>query len=223
MPKKLTSRQWDLYDLIRANSMLGRRTTQLEICQKISGYEYKDRKGTTDKCSAIWTDINIINLSTQTEKLILTERYTYWIGDAKETTEYLDGYWESLVPSLTRYWKMLKKIKNNGQYKLLSTRGDVIDPSSKARAFVESFLETEAATELDTEEDSTDATTTDTTTTNQAAKDKLYVVKEYDKDGKLIHTYTPPRTLEQATSSKEDLESFKDGHVYVIEEETDNE
>ena len=42
-------------------------------------------------------------------------------------------------PRLTRYWKYLKKIKKNGQGKLLSTQLEPIDEESHARKFVESY------------------------------------------------------------------------------------
>lgn len=139
----LTTKQWQLYNLIKTNSMLGKKTTQLEICTNIEGYEYKDRNGTTDKCSAIWTDIKEINLSSDTDKIIITKRYTYWIGNEEETNEYLSSCWESLVPALDRYWKLVKKAKKNGQYKLLSNKGVLITEDSKAREYVESFIEVE--------------------------------------------------------------------------------
>lgn len=139
----LTTKQWKLYNLIKENSMKGLRTSQLEICTKIEGYEYKDRKGTTDKCSAIWIDIKEINLSSETDKIIITKRYTYWIGSEEETNEYLNSCWEALVPALVRYWKLVKKAKLNGQYKLLSNKGVPITEESKAREYVESFIEVE--------------------------------------------------------------------------------
>ena len=137
----LTTKQWQLYNLIKENSLKGVKTTQLEICQKIDGYEWKYRKGTTDKCSAIWNDVRDLNLSSETEKIIITHRYTYWIGNEQETEDYLKACWRQIAPALNRYWSIVRKIKSNGQYKLLSTKGDIIDAESKARAYVESFIE----------------------------------------------------------------------------------
>ena len=137
----LNTRQWQLYNLIKENSLKGVKTTQLEICNRIDGYDYRDRKGTTDKCSAIWNDVRDINLSSETEKVIITHKYTYWIGSEEETEEYLKACWNAIAPALKRYWSLVKKIKSNGQYKLLSTKGDIIDAESKARAYVESFIE----------------------------------------------------------------------------------
>ena len=137
----MNTRQWMLYNLIKQNSLLGKKTTQKEICDKIDGYEYKERKGTTDKCSAIWTDVRDINLSGEIDKVIITKKYIYWIGSEEETIEYLEGCWKTIAPALSRYWQLVKKIKNNGQYKLLSNRLKPIDEDSKARLYVESFIE----------------------------------------------------------------------------------
>ena len=137
----MNSRQWALYRLIKEKSLQGKKTNQREICDKIEGYEYKDRKGTTDKCSAIWVDIKEINLSGEIDKVIITKKYVYWIGNEEETIQYLQDCWNALVPALNRYWQLVKKIKNNGQYKLLSNRLKPIDEDSKARLYVESFIE----------------------------------------------------------------------------------
>ena len=141
--KKLDVRQIKLYALIKENSLMGKKTTQQEICDKLGeyGYEYVERSGTTDKCSQIWNDIRDINMSDERDKIIITDKYVYWIGSEEETTEYLNRCWDALVPSLDRYWKMIKKAKRNGQYKIFSTRGDIIDDNSKARRYVESFID----------------------------------------------------------------------------------
>ena len=80
-------------------------------------------------------------MSDERDKIIITDKYVYWIGSEEETTEYLNRCWDALVPSLDRYWKMIKKAKRNGQYKIFSTRGDIIDDNSKARRYVESFID----------------------------------------------------------------------------------
>ncbi len=139
----MNTRQWQLYNLIKENSLQGKKTTQLEICEKIEGFEYKERQGTTDKCSAIWSDVRDINLFGETDKIIITKRYVYWIGNEQETEEYLKACWNQIAPALNRYWSIVKKIKNNGQYKILSNKLQPIDEDSKARLYVESFIQVE--------------------------------------------------------------------------------
>ncbi len=145
----MNTRQWKLYNLIKENSEMGKPTTQQEICNKIEGYVYKDRRGTTDQCSAIWNDVRDINASSDTDKLIITNKYRYWIGTELETAHFLNQYWESIAPALSRYWAMVKKVKNNGQYKLLSNRGVPITQTSKARLYVESYIEKEIEEEIE--------------------------------------------------------------------------
>ena len=138
--KKLTPRQWELYRLIYRNSIeLHRKTTQREICDLIPEYQWSESENTSDHCSTIWNDVCANNLSLEHDKLIITEKYEYWIGSEKETTEFIEGLWKKLSPRLIRYWFYLKKTKHDGQGKLLSNQGEVIDTNSVAREFIESF------------------------------------------------------------------------------------
>ena len=97
--KKLTPRQWRLLDLIKHNSLVeNRKTTQKEICDAIDGYEWDEDEKSHDHCVAIWTDIKDINLSYQTDKLIISKNFEYWIGDRDETQEFIDKLWSDLCP-----------------------------------------------------------------------------------------------------------------------------
>lgn len=138
----LTPRQHALYRLIKHNSMEElRKTTQKEICEQLKDYGYVYNESVTchDRCSIIWSDINAINNSFEKEKLIISDNFTYWIGNKEENEEYLDKLWEKLSPRLYRYWTYKRKIERDGQGKLLSVFGNPIDENSKAREFVESF------------------------------------------------------------------------------------
>lgn len=138
--KHLTPRQWRLLDLIKINSIVNRRkTTQKEICDIISDYEWNDDPKVHDHCSAIWSDIKDINLSYQTDKVIISKNFEYWIGNEQETKEFIDRLWSDLEPRLMRYWAYLKKVERNGQGLLLSRKLDPIDSNSKAREFIESY------------------------------------------------------------------------------------
>ena len=138
--KKLTTRQWRLLDLIKINSIVERRkTTQKEICEKISDYEWNDNPKTHDHCVMIWNDIKDINLSYETDKLIISDNFEYWLGNEQETKTFIDKLWKDLEPRLVRYWAYLKKVARDGQGQLLSRRLDPIDENSSARAFIESY------------------------------------------------------------------------------------
>ena len=139
-PNHLTPRQWQLYRLIKENSLNGRKTTQKEICDLIDGYEWNDSPTTHDHCSAIWTDIKEINLSFELDKLIISKNFEYWIGSKEETQEFIDDLWDALAPRLMRYWRFKRKIDKDGYGKLLSNQLNPIDDESQAREYIESFI-----------------------------------------------------------------------------------
>lgn len=137
---ELTSRQWALWRLIEHNSLVEhRKTTQKEICEKIEGYVYKERKNSTDCCSAIWSDVKQNNESLEHDKVIITKNYEYWIGSEQETKIFILNLWKQLAPRLHRYWFLLNKIKRDGQGKIISNQGNPIDENSTAKKFHECF------------------------------------------------------------------------------------
>lgn len=138
--KKLTSEEWECYRIIRENSLLGKKTTQKELCNRL-GLKYNDDIKAHDPCPKIWTMISHINLSFEVEKIIITHEFNYWLGCEEETKVFMEKLWNDLAPRLSRYWAFLKKLKRNGQGKLFSTQLAPIDDDSQARAFVESYLD----------------------------------------------------------------------------------
>lgn len=137
---RLTPRQWRLLDMIKYASLNEhRKLTQKEICDTIESYEWNDDPKCHDHCTTIWSDIKDINLSYQTDKLIISKNFEYWIGNEEETQEYLDKLWNDLSPRLVRYWAYLKKVARNGQGQLLSRKLEPIDENSKAREWIESY------------------------------------------------------------------------------------
>ena len=137
--KLLTPEEWELYRIIRENSYMGKKTTQKEICDRL-GLNYNNDPKAHDHCPKVWTMISHLNLSAEIEKVIITHEFTYWLGGEEETKVFIDKLWNDLEPRLVRYWAYLKKIKKNGQGKLLSSQLKPIDEDSQAREFVESFL-----------------------------------------------------------------------------------
>lgn len=138
--KRLTPRQWFLLTFIKNASLVEhRKVTQKDIWNNVIGYQWIDNPNCHDHCPAIWADIKEINLSYQTDKLIISKNFEYWIGNEEETQEFLDQLWSDLSPRLVRYWAYLKKVARNGQGQLLSRKLEPIDDNSKARDFIESY------------------------------------------------------------------------------------
>lgn len=139
-PTLLTPRQWRLLCMIEYASLQEhRKLTQKEICDTIESYEWNDDEKCHDHCVAIWNDIKDINLSYQTDKVIISKNFEYWIGDESETKSFIDKLWNDLEPRLMRYWAYLKKVERNGQGQLLSRKLDPIGDTSKAREWIESY------------------------------------------------------------------------------------
>lgn len=139
---ELTPRQWALYRLIKYNSLVEhRKTTQREICDKLSDYGYKwdDDEKSHDHCTAVWKDIKDNNESYEHDKVIISKNFEYWIGNEEETKEFIDKLWSDLCPRLVRYWNYKTKVARNGQGQLFSTKMNPIDENSKAREFIESY------------------------------------------------------------------------------------
>ena len=108
----LTTRQKLLYKLIEHNSLVeNRKTTQREIVDTISGYEWNDDPRIHDHCSMIWNDINKIkNCEDVNFKVIMSNNFLYWVGSDSELKEYAENYFESdITPRLKRYWNMIRK------------------------------------------------------------------------------------------------------------------
>lgn len=138
--RPLQPHEWELYRLIKYNSEVEhRKTTKREICDKIDFFKWNDDPKAHDNCSAIWTAIKNNNESFEHEKIIITHENQYWIGCEEETKIFIEKLWSDLMPRLVRYWKYLKKSKEDGQGRLLDKYNNVIDEES-VRSFVEGYI-----------------------------------------------------------------------------------
>jgi len=136
---RLSPRAWATYNLIKHNSLVeNRKTTQREIYEKVSGYEWNSDDKCHDHCPAIWKDITDNNLSYEHDKIIISDRFEYWIGSAEETQEFIDSLWQQLAPRLMRYWFYKSKVAKNGQGKLFDKNLNPVQ-DTKAREFIESY------------------------------------------------------------------------------------
>lgn len=72
-----------------------------------------------DKCPKIWSLVQEINNSDEIEKVILIKNFTYKIATEEEAKEYVKELMNNrIVPRLQRYWRIVKKMKLDGQYNL---------------------------------------------------------------------------------------------------------
>lgn len=145
--KNLNSRQWKTYELIKKNSLEGKITTQIDIINNYpislyeDGYKLNVSNNTSDLCPEIWRDIEEINFSPRIEKIVIVNKFTYKITESKEESEeYAKKFLINGLRKLKRHWNIINKIKLDGQVKLLSNEGNVIDDNSKARTYFETYL-----------------------------------------------------------------------------------
>mgnify|MGYP003290075896 CR=1 FL=1 len=136
---ELTPRQWEVWRLIKHNSLVEhRKTTQREIYEKVDGFVWNDDEKTHDHCTAIWNDIKANNESLEHDKIIISKNFEYWIGSERETKEFIKGLWRALSPRLKRYWAYLNKANLDGQGKLLPNQGNPLNCET-AKEFHEVF------------------------------------------------------------------------------------
>jgi len=151
--KELTPRQQATRRLIEENSKQGRMTSQREIYLNYAydketnpkGYRWNDSDKVHDHCISVWFDINALNFSPKTEKIIISDSdYNYKLAENMEEVKAFAKalYYDMAMAKLVRYSNLLRKARKDGQGKLLSVNNVPIDKTSKARPFVEAFLPT---------------------------------------------------------------------------------
>jgi hypothetical protein len=159
---ELTTRQWRTYNLIKENSLNGRKTNQYEIYAYTpagvykDGYVWNNNPTSHDKCPMIWSDIEKLNFSNKIEKVIVFKDFEYWIAkDEDDAKEFAKKYLADALKKLKRHWRIINKVKLDGQMKLLSTDGNAIDEKSNARDYVETYLLKELENDIGEENNGT--------------------------------------------------------------------
>lgn len=138
--KKLTTRQWKLYNYIKEHGVV----SVEDICRDMPDlYTLATSDRIHNKCAMVFTDADALNASQEIEKIIIHDRnYNFWLAKSYEEAvgfaEHL--YKKRALTALKKYWNMLRKASADGQGKIISCHGDVIDEHSHARAFVEAFV-----------------------------------------------------------------------------------
>lgn len=138
--------QWKLYNFLKKSAMKDPNhwVTHEEICDALPEEFFLNHRACRKKCcSSIQMNIIKINNSKEIEKIIMYKNQSYKLAINRE--EAIEFVKTKLLNKgcriLKRYWQLFDKISKDGQGKLLSTRGDVIDEESKARPYVEAFVQ----------------------------------------------------------------------------------
>jgi len=141
--KSLTTRQWDLYKYIKFKTSQGCWTDKQDICDNVVGYKIQTTTNSTStikNCPAIYQDIKAINNSDEIEKIIVVDSNKIYLGSEQHCKDYAEKLKAKALKLLKRSWALTHKINSDGQGKIISCQGNVIDKESKARVFVEAFV-----------------------------------------------------------------------------------
>lgn len=126
--KELNSRQWSLYNFLKEQYADGVYISKKEICKALPQYYTLDNKATR-LCRDIEHDIRVINESTKIQKIIVSNRKGYKIGNKDEVDDYLSKRTALEVKSRNLTKKLKIKAKLDGQMKLTlgTNERDVIE------------------------------------------------------------------------------------------------
>lgn len=140
---ELTTRQLKTYALIEWNSKNNKLTSQREIYEEYpitkfkDGYVWNDDPHIHDHCSQIWHDIERLNFAPTIDKIIVCKNFTYKFADSdKEALECADCFLKKGLKALKRHWRIVHKVKANGQ-------GNVFSPDEYIEAYLKKGLNDE--------------------------------------------------------------------------------
>lgn len=126
MGKTLNNRQLTTLKVITENTLKGEITVQRELYWSYpsskynDGYKWSEDEKAHDHCSAIRSDIEKINMSSEVDKIIIPKNFTYKIAESEEEAKELaDYYLKKALLSLRRHRTIVRKMRLNGQGKLL--------------------------------------------------------------------------------------------------------
>lgn len=140
---KLTTRQWKTYNAIKEATENGKTISRRELyLLQPNEYEWNDNARTHDQCLSIRNDVNAINDSEEIEKIVIYDaKGNFKLAEtAEEVYDFLYRvYCRVAVEKFRKMRRIKQKMSANGQGKLISTKGDVIDDNSKARDYVEAY------------------------------------------------------------------------------------
>lgn len=142
----LTPRQWRLHDLL-SDGKHDRYYSKKEICEMLpEHYTYNTNPHKHDKCIDIYNDSKALQDAWSLIGKVLIRNPQGDIKFAKddaEAEEYAERLYQRAMTPLIEYSIIKRKIRRDGQGRLISGRGDVIDEKSLANQFWESFAPNE--------------------------------------------------------------------------------
>lgn len=127
---ELTTRQWILYRYLKKNYADDKFITKQQICEDTKAYKFD--KNSKRLCRAIEQDIRVINESEVIQKIIVSNKTGYKIGNKEEVKKYIDKRFKRDLKSLKLNWKLINKVKLDKQTRLTF--------ETQARNTIETFI-----------------------------------------------------------------------------------
>lgn len=128
----LTTRQWDLYIFLKTYYKEGYYISKQTICKNLpQHYQIKDNE--TRTCRTLENDVRKINNSGLIQKIIVSNKNGYKIGNEQECEKYIQKRFLRDLKSLKLNWKLVDKVEMDGQCKFTFGKG-------YERNYVETFI-----------------------------------------------------------------------------------
>lgn len=108
----ITARQWTLYNFLRSNYKEGVYIDKFLISQ-VCGYPWNPKSNRNGR--EIENDVRAINDCDRIQKIIVSNKEGYKIGNREETLEYIKSRFMRDFKSLKLSWKLTNKVKMDGQ------------------------------------------------------------------------------------------------------------
>lgn len=113
----LTTRQWLLYNYLKDNYTDNEYISKSQIVSALPEY-YEIKEGETRVCRDIEFDVRDINADETIQKVIVSSRKGYKIGNPEQVNNYVVSNIISAKKELKHYYKLKHKAELNGQYRI---------------------------------------------------------------------------------------------------------
>ena len=125
--KNLTPRQWDLYNYLKSQYADGVYISKQDICKALPQH-YQIKENESRWCTLIEFDVRAINECPIIQKIIVSNKKGYKIGNKEEVTEYLNKRFRRDSKNMKLNWALADKVALNNQMRLaFGNERDVIE------------------------------------------------------------------------------------------------
>lgn len=103
-------------------------------------YYLNEKECNYSNCPNLYKDIDYLNRA-KFRKIICKDNGGFFLATEKEAVIYEKKLLNEALKSFSEYWTVHNKVNANGQGLILDANGKLIEESSHAKRFVETFVE----------------------------------------------------------------------------------